>query len=136
MKNRNFSLIDKIGLSLFGLALLFVLGTAIKNNDLSIKTISNMSNPFIQNKPCKISAGQGFHMDNTIAIKFNSNGRFNYSDNLMNIPKSFWGTWEQQGNKIITTNDRSTTGMGVGQKNTYVYDCNKLTIGGFTLVKD
>lgn len=87
-------------------------------------------------KPCKISVGQGFHMGSTMAIKFNSDGRFNYSDKFMNIPKSFWGTWKQQGNKIITTNDRSTTGMGIGQQNTYTYDCDVLTISGFTLVKD
>ena len=87
-------------------------------------------------KPCKLSAGQGFHMDNTIAIKFNSDGRFNYSDNLMNQPKSFWGTWEQVGDKIITTVDRSSTGKSIGQQNTYTYDCDKLTISGFTLVKD
>ena len=78
----------------------------------------------------------GFHMGSTIAIKFNDDGRFSYSDNLMNQPKSFWGTWEQQGEKIITTNDRSTTGSGIGQRNSYKYDCNKLTIGRFTLVKD
>ena len=84
---------------------------------------------------CSVS-GQGFHMGSTIAIKFNSDGRFNYSDNLMNMPKSFWGTWKQQGNKIITTNDRSTTGMGIGQQNTYTYDCDKLTIGSFSLIKD
>lgn len=87
-------------------------------------------------KPCEISAGQGFHMGETIAIKFNSNGRFNYSDKLMNEPKSFWGTWKQVGDQIITTNDRSSTGMGIGQQNTYTYDCDKLTISGFTLVKD
>jgi len=75
-------------------------------------------------------------MGSTIAIKFNSDGRFNYSDNLMNMPKSFWGTWQQKGNKIITTNDRSTTGMGIGQQNTYTYDCDKLTIGSFSLIKD
>lgn len=50
-----------------------------------------------------------------MAIKFNSDGRFNYSDRLMNQPKSFWGTWKQRGNKIITTYDKSTTGMGIGQ---------------------
>ena len=87
-------------------------------------------------KPCTIRDGQGFHMDNTIAIKFNSDGRFNSSDNLMNLPKSFWGTWQQQGNKIITTTNGSTTGMGIGQQNTYTYDCDKLTIGSFTLIKD
>ena len=84
---------------------------------------------------CSVS-GIGFHMGSTIAIKFNSDGRFNYSDKLMNQPKSFWGTWQQQGNKIITTNDRSTTGMGIGQQNTYAYDCDKLTIGSFSLIKD
>ena len=75
-------------------------------------------------------------MGSTIAIKFNSDGRFNYSDKLMNQPKSFWGTWQQQGDKIITTNDRSTTGMGIGRQNTYTYDCDKLTIGSFSLIKD
>lgn len=86
-------------------------------------------------RKCPIT-GKGFHMDNTMAIKFNDDGRFNSSDRLMNISKSFWGTWEQKGNKIITTCDGSTTGMGIGQQNTYTYDCDKLTIGGFTLVKD
>ena len=84
---------------------------------------------------CPIT-GKGFHMDNTMAIKFNDDGRFNSSDRLMNISKSFEGTWEQKGNKIITTCDWSTTGMGIGQQNTYTYDCDKLTIGGVTLVKD
>ena len=87
------------------------------------------------NEECSVS-GVGFHMGNTIAIKFNSDGRFNCSDRLMNIPKTFWGTWEQEGNKIITTNDRSTTGMGIGQQHTYTFNCDKLTIAGFTLVKD
>ena len=87
------------------------------------------------NAECSVS-GVGFHMGNTIAIKFNSDGRFNYSDKLMNIPKTFLGTWEQEGNKIITTNDRSTTGMGIGQQHTYTFNCDKLTIAGFTLVKD
>ena len=85
---------------------------------------------------CSVS-GIGFHTTSmNMAIKFNSNGRFNSSDKLLNIPKSFWGTWEQQGNRIITTVDRSSTGMGIGQQNTYTYDCDKLTISGFTLVKD
>ena len=84
---------------------------------------------------CSVS-GQGFHMDSSIAIKFNSDGRFTYSDKLMNLPKSFWGTWKQEGNQIITNTDRSTTGEGFGQVNTYTYDCNKLTIGGFTLDKN
>ena len=101
----------------------------------AFKPLSTMFNGGKASSSCSIS-GIGFHMGRTIAIKFNSDGRFNYSDNLMNIPKSFWGTWQQQGNKIITTNDRSTTGMGIGQQNTYTYDCDKLTIGGFTLVKD
>ena len=87
------------------------------------------------NKSCSVS-NLGFHMKSTIAIKFNSDGRFNYSDMLFNQPKSFWGTWKQEGNQIITTNDRSTNGRGIGQVNTYTYDCTKLTIGGFTLVKD
>ena len=87
------------------------------------------------NNSCSVS-NVGFHMEATIAIKFNSDGRFNYSDMLFSQPKSFWGTWKQEGNQIITTNDRSTTGAGIGQVNTYTYDCNKLTIGGFTLVKD
>jgi hypothetical protein len=54
----------------------------------------------------------------------------------MNIPKSFEGTWEQKGNKIITICDWSTTGNGIGQKNTYNFDCNVLTISYFTLIKD
>lgn len=85
--------------------------------------------------PCSVS-GKGFHMGNTIAIKFNSDGTFNSSDKLLNISKSFWGTWEQQGNTIITTCDKSTTGMGVGQKNEYSYNCNDLRIGGFVLEQD
>ena len=89
----------------------------------------------IKDESCSVSK-VGFHMESTIAIKFNSDGRFNYSDMLSNQPKSFWGTWKQDGNQIITTNDRSTNGRGIGQVNTYTYDCNKLTIGGFTLVKD
>lgn len=75
-------------------------------------------------------------MGNTIAIKFNNDGSWNSSDYLLNIPKSFWGTWEQDGNKIITTCNKSTTGAGLGQKNIYTFDCEKLTIGGFTLIKD
>jgi len=71
-----------------------------------------------------------------MAIKFNSDGRFVKSDVLFNEPKSFWGTWEQRGDEIITTCDKSTTGMGIGQQNTYTYDCDKLTISGFTLYKD
>ena len=79
----------------------------------------------------------GFSMGSTISIKFNSDGRFSYSDKLFNQPKSFWGTWKQEGNQIITTNDRSTTGKGINSVNTYTYDCNnKLTYGAFTLVKD
>ena len=90
---------------------------------------------FTSNTRCSVS-GVGFHMDRTIAIKFNSDGRFSYSDYLLGTPKSFWGNWKQKGNQIITINDRSTTGLGIGQQNIYTYDCNKLTIGGFTLVKD
>jgi len=77
-------------------------------------------------------------MGSTIAIKFNSGGEFNYSDMLFNQPKSFWGTWEQNGNKITTTNNRSTTGSGIGQQNTYTIDCatQKLSLGSFTLEKD
>ena len=99
-----------------------------------LSTMFNSGNP-IENTECSVN-NIGFHMGSTIAIKFNSDGRFNYSDKLMNQPKSFWGTWQQQGDKIITTNDRSTTGMGIGQQNTYTYDCNKLTIGSFSLIKD
>ena len=91
---------------------------------------------YYSDSSCEMEAGQGFHMGSTIAIKFNSDGRFTYSDKLFNEPKSFWGTWVQEGDQIITTNDKSTTGMGIGQQNTYTYDCDKLTIGGFTLVKD
>ena len=77
-------------------------------------------------------------MGSTIAIKFNSGGEFNYSDMLFKQPKSFWGTWEQNGNKITTTNNRSTTGSGIGQQNTYTIDCatQKLSLGSFTLEKD
>lgn len=91
--------------------------------------------PVEEKEECSIS-GIGFRMGSTIAIKFNSDGRFNYSDKLMNIPKSFWGTWKQEGDQIITTNDRSTTGMGIGQQNTYTYDCDNLYLSGFTLVKE
>jgi hypothetical protein len=89
------------------------------------------------NQSCSVE-GIGYHMGSTIAIKFNSGGEFNYSDMLFNQPKSFWGTWEQEGNQIITTNDRSTTGSGIGQQNTYTIDCatQKLSIGSFTLEKD
>ena len=87
------------------------------------------------NNNCSVE-GIGFHMGETMAIKFNSDGRWNSSDYLMNIPKSFEGTWEQVGNEIITTCDWSTTGMGIGQKNTYTYDCNVLKISSITLVKD
>ena len=89
------------------------------------------------NNSCSVS-NVGFHMEATIAIKFNSDGRFNYSDMLFSQPKSFWGTWKQEGNQIITTNDRSTTGSGIGQQNTYTIDCatQKLSIGSFTLEKD
>ena len=84
---------------------------------------------------CEMEVGQGFHND-VMAIKFNADGRFNSSDKLFGEPKSFWGTWVQVDNQIITTTNRSTTGEGIGQKNYYTYDCDKLTIGGFTLVKD
>ena len=88
------------------------------------------------NKDSCSVAGVGFHMGDTMAIKFNENGRWNSSDYLMNIPKSFEGTWTQKGNKIITICDWSTTGNGIGQKNTYNFDCNVLTISNFTLIKD
>ena len=134
MKNKNFSLIDKIGLSLFGLAFLFVVFIGLSRDPISFNISFNSS----ESSDCSVE-GIGFHND-VMAIKFNSDGRFNSSDFWFDIPKSFWGTWEQKGNQIITTNDRSTTGMGIGQKNTYTYDCNKLTISGdeitLTLYKD
>lgn len=84
---------------------------------------------------CSVN-GVGFHMGETMAIKFNEDGRWNSSDKLFNIPKSFEGTWEQEGNEIITTCDWSSTGMGIGNTNTYLYNCDVLTISSFTLVKD
>lgn len=85
--------------------------------------------------PCSVS-GIGFHIGETMAIKFNEDGRWNSSDYLLNIPKSFKGSWEQKGNKIITLCDWSSTGKGIGQENIYFYDCQVLTISNFTLTKD
>ena len=84
---------------------------------------------------CSVS-GIGFH-SKAMDIKFNSDGRFNSIG--WGTAGNFWGTWEQVGNEIITTIDRSTTGMGIGQQNTYIYDCDKLTRFGtlpITLYKD
>ena len=129
MQNKNFSLLDKIALTIFSLAFLFVVFTGLSPYTISFNS-SETTN-------CTIEEGQGFHtITEKVAIKFNANNRFVYSDLLFDDPKSFWGTWEQLGNQIITINDRSTTGMGIGQKNTYIYDCDKLYLSGFTLVKD
>lgn len=109
----------------------------LASSPVSIPYISNsISNAIQKANECPIESGQGFHMDRTIAIKFNPDGSFSYSDRLMNIAKTFEGDWEQVGDTIITTNKTSTTGLGIGQENKYYYDCDELTIGGFTLVKD
>jgi len=47
--------------------------------------------------------GVGFHMGETMAIKFNLDGRWNSSDKLLNIPKSFEGTWNERKNSRART---------------------------------
>ena len=91
----------------------------------------------VKEPECSVS-GVGFHTirsnsryGSDMSIKFNSDGRFNYTDILFNEPKWTEGTWEQQGNEIITTNDNQSPNItSIGQQNTYIYDCNTLYAKG------
>lgn len=125
----NTTLVAWIGALMYGIVLI------IPDKDEITRRLRNGSTDCIVGHWIWEDSGNG---NLIMAYRFHSDGTWNESDMLFNIPKSFSGTYTIQENEVVMTIRSSTTNLGIGEIRRGEINCSRKTLsfGNIVLKKD